>query len=136
MCFLTVIFLLNVVCSDKIIISYPDYYVSLKHLSQSVKPGGKLVNTVAEIGIYALNETKGKVPVKQILPLRIAVRIPLFPFFYCFFLFLLLNTCFSFSQSYLQDGILDNREVDIAFQRSPCHLDRFQLVIRQLYYVN
>ncbi|OQU87048.1 uncharacterized protein LOC8057512 [Sorghum bicolor] len=88
---------------DEIIISYPDYYVSLKHLSESVKPGGKLFNTVAEIAIYALKDRKAKIPVKQILPLRIA--------------------------SFLQDGILDNGEINCAFQRSLHHLDRSQLVM-------
>ncbi|OQU87053.1 hypothetical protein SORBI_3003G198048 [Sorghum bicolor] len=83
--------------------SYPDYYVSLKHLSESVKPGGKLFNTVAEIAIYALKDRKAKIPVKQILPLRIA--------------------------SFLQDGILDNGEINCAFQRSLHHLDRSQLVM-------
>ena len=56
--------------------------MSLKHLSESVKPGGKLFNTVAEIAIYALKDRKAKIPVKQILPLRIAVRIP--PFLFTF----------------------------------------------------
>ncbi|KXG23127.2 hypothetical protein SORBI_3008G059566 [Sorghum bicolor] len=82
---------------------YPDYYVSLKHLSESVKPGGKLFNTLAEIAIYALKDRKAKIPVKQILPLRIA--------------------------SLLQDGILDNGEINSAFQRSLHHLDRSQLVM-------
>ena len=71
----------HVVRSD-IIISYLDYYVSLKHLSESVKPGGKLFNIVAEIAIHALKDRKAKIPVKQILPLRIAMRI--LPFFFYF----------------------------------------------------
>jgi hypothetical protein len=52
--------------------------MSLKHLSESVKPDGKLFNTVAEIAIYALKDRKAKIPVKQILPLRIVVGIPPF----------------------------------------------------------
>jgi hypothetical protein len=39
-----------------------------------VKPGGDLVNTVAEIGIHAINP-KGRGALKRIMPVRLSVSI-------------------------------------------------------------
>jgi hypothetical protein len=39
-----------------------------------VKPGGDLINTVAEIGIYAINP-KGRGALKRIMPVRLSVSI-------------------------------------------------------------
>ncbi|RLM73583.1 hypothetical protein C2845_PM15G06420 [Panicum miliaceum] len=40
---------------NTVIINYLFSYTTLGHLADSVKPGGKLLNTIAEIGIYVLN---------------------------------------------------------------------------------
>jgi hypothetical protein len=39
-----------------------------------MKPGGDLVNTVAEIGIHAINP-KGRGTLKRIMPVRLSVSI-------------------------------------------------------------
>jgi hypothetical protein len=47
----------------------------MNELADSVKPGGDLINTVVEVGIYAINP-KVRGAVKRIMPLRIAVSAP------------------------------------------------------------
>jgi hypothetical protein len=46
--------------------------VTLDHLALSVKPGGKLMSSVAEIAIYTIDDTSRKT-VKRVLPLRVSV---------------------------------------------------------------
>jgi hypothetical protein len=55
-----------------IIINFWPTHIYLNELADSVKPGGDLINTVAEVGIYAINP-KVRGAVKRIMPLRIAV---------------------------------------------------------------
>jgi hypothetical protein len=47
----------------------------LEHLAASVKPGGHLHNTVAEVAIQVIDRAKTHdKPIKRVLPLRVAVR--------------------------------------------------------------
>jgi hypothetical protein len=46
--------------------------VTLDHLALSVKPGGKLMSSVAEIAIYTIDDTSRKTA-KRVLPLRVSV---------------------------------------------------------------
>ena len=55
------------------IINYIFNFASLGHLADSVKPGGKLKNTVAEIGIYVINGKKKRGATRQVLPLHVSV---------------------------------------------------------------
>jgi hypothetical protein len=54
------------------IINYWDFHITLNELARSVKPNGELLNTVAEVALYAINPT-GRKAKKQVLPLRISV---------------------------------------------------------------
>jgi hypothetical protein len=58
-----------------IIVNFWEFFVYLEHLAASVKPGGHLHNTVAEVAIQVIDRAKthGK-PIKRVLPLRVAVR--------------------------------------------------------------
>lgn len=56
-----------------VIINYMFSYATLGHLVDSVKPGGKLMNMVAEIGIYALNGKKMRGATKRVMPLHVSV---------------------------------------------------------------
>ncbi|KAL6909745.1 hypothetical protein ACP4OV_001404 [Aristida adscensionis] len=85
------------------IINYSDYFVSLNHLAQSVKPGGVLFNTTCEIGLFAIKDIESKHPKVAILPLRVA--------------------------NFLQKGDLTAGEVNIAFKRKGIHLDRSEMVM-------
>ena len=72
---ITVSYIYNLIpflCSV-IIINYEDYYVNLSHLSLSMKPGGKLYNIAAEIGIYTLMDFKVKYPRKRIMAVSVSV---------------------------------------------------------------
>ncbi|KAL6848650.1 hypothetical protein ACP4OV_021233 [Aristida adscensionis] len=88
---------------DVTIINYSDYFVSLNHLAQSVKPGGVLLNTTCEIGLFAIKDIESKHPKVAILPLRVA--------------------------NFLQKGDLTAGEVNIAFKRKGNHLDRSKMVM-------
>lgn len=56
----------------EIVLSYNTWYAELGDLADSVRPGGHLANTVAELAIYVINDYK-RGAVKRILPLRFAV---------------------------------------------------------------
>ena len=68
--FVFTIFLL--LCSV-VIINYLSNYATLGHLVDSVKPGGKLTNTIAEIGIHVINGKKKKGATRWVMPLYITV---------------------------------------------------------------
>jgi hypothetical protein len=65
-------FLISSLLHKIIIINFWPTHIFLNELANSVKPSGDLINTVAEIGIYAINP-KGRGAVKPIMPLHIAV---------------------------------------------------------------
>jgi len=54
-----------------VIINYLSNYATLGHLVDSVKPGGKLTNTIAEIGIHVINGKKKKGATRWVMPLYI-----------------------------------------------------------------
>ncbi|KAG2557405.1 hypothetical protein PVAP13_8NG254702 [Panicum virgatum] len=54
------------------IINYIFNFASLGHLADSVKPGGMLKNTVAEIGIYVINGKKKRGATRHVLPLHVS----------------------------------------------------------------
>ena len=56
-----------------VIINYLFTYATWGHLADSAKPGGKLLNTIAEVGIYAMNGKKTRGATKRIMPLHISV---------------------------------------------------------------
>jgi len=87
---------------DVIIINYEDYYVNLSHLSLSMKPGGKLYNIAAEIGIYTLMDFKVKYPRKRIMAVSVS--------------------------TFIQSGQISNNEVQFAFDREENHLDRSHMI--------
>ncbi|XP_039798463.1 uncharacterized protein LOC120663647 [Panicum virgatum] len=58
---------------DAVIINYLFTYATWGHLADSAKPGGKLLNTIAEVGIYAMNGKKTRGATKRIMPLHISV---------------------------------------------------------------
>ncbi|KAG2629464.1 hypothetical protein PVAP13_3KG468401, partial [Panicum virgatum] len=58
--------------SEQPIINYIFNFASLGHLADSVKPGGKLKNTIAEIGIYVINGKKKRGATRQVLPLHVS----------------------------------------------------------------
>ena len=45
----------------------------LGHLVESVKPTGRLKNTVAEVGIYVINGKKTRAASRRVLPLYVSV---------------------------------------------------------------
>ena len=45
----------------------------LGHLVESVKPRGKMKNTVVEIGIYVINGKKTRAATRRVLPLYVSV---------------------------------------------------------------
>ena len=60
-------------CTE-IIINYEFNHTTLGDLVDSVKPGGKMKNTIAEIGIYVINGKKMRGATKCVMPLHISVR--------------------------------------------------------------
>ena len=56
-----------------IIINYHFTYATLGHLVESVKPTGRLKNTVAEVGIYVINGKKTRAASRRVLPLYVSV---------------------------------------------------------------
>ena len=60
------------ICSA-VFINYLFTYATWGHLADSAKPGGKLLNTIAEVGIYAMNGKKTRGATKRIMPLHISV---------------------------------------------------------------
>ncbi|KAG2605582.1 hypothetical protein PVAP13_4NG083617 [Panicum virgatum] len=54
-----------------VIINYLSNYATLGHLVDSVKPGGKLTNTIAEIGIHVINGKKKRGATRWVMPLYI-----------------------------------------------------------------
>ncbi|RLM74991.1 hypothetical protein C2845_PM15G17040 [Panicum miliaceum] len=56
---------------NTVIINYLFSYATLGHLADSVKPGGKLLNTIAEIGIYVINGKKARGATRRVIPLHI-----------------------------------------------------------------
>ncbi|CAL4924975.1 unnamed protein product [Urochloa decumbens] len=88
--------------NDVIIINYWDFHVTLADLARSVKPRGDLINTVAEIGLYVINNTSNK-KIKRVLPLRVA--------------------------HFVESEQLDRTEVKRVFRRSTNHLDHRHLVM-------
>ncbi|RLN25608.1 hypothetical protein C2845_PM07G17890 [Panicum miliaceum] len=57
---------------DAPIINYLFNFATLGHLVESVKPGGKLKNTVAEIAIYVINGKKTRGATRCVLPLHVS----------------------------------------------------------------
>jgi hypothetical protein len=66
------------------IINYWDFHITLNELARSVKPNGELLNTVAEVALYAINPTGTKAK-KQVLPLRISVCMVFPHCIFCYF---------------------------------------------------
>ncbi|RLN38595.1 hypothetical protein C2845_PM01G01540 [Panicum miliaceum] len=60
---------------NEIIINYLSNHATLVHLADSVRPGGKLKNTIAEIGIYVMNGKKTKGATRRVLPLHVSTLI-------------------------------------------------------------
>jgi len=56
-----------------IIINYHATYATLGHLVESVKPRGKMKNTIVEIGIYVINGKKTRAATRRVLPLYVSV---------------------------------------------------------------
>ena len=56
-----------------VIINYLSNYATLGHLVDSVKPGGKLTNTIAEIGIHVINGKKKKGATRWVMLLYVTV---------------------------------------------------------------
>jgi hypothetical protein len=65
------VLLLFYVCIE-VIVFFWSFYATLDHLPLSVKPGGKLMTPVAEVGLYAIDDTSRK-SIKHVLPLRTSV---------------------------------------------------------------
>lgn len=57
--------------NTEVVINVGNYYVSLGNLAESVAPGKKLVNTVAELAIFIIS-MENLDPTKFIMPLRVA----------------------------------------------------------------
>ncbi|RLN11628.1 hypothetical protein C2845_PM09G10370 [Panicum miliaceum] len=55
----------------EVIMNYLFNYATLGHLADSVKPGGKLINTIAEIGIHVINGKKTRGATRWVMPLHI-----------------------------------------------------------------
>jgi hypothetical protein len=58
--------------NTEVVIDVGYYYVSLGNLADSVAPGKKLINIVAELAIYIMS-VENQDPNKHIMPLRVAV---------------------------------------------------------------
>ncbi|PVH31945.1 hypothetical protein PAHAL_9G269200 [Panicum hallii] len=59
-----------------VILNYLFTHATLGHLVDSVKPRGKLINTVVEIGIYVINGKKTRGATRWVMPLHITVLFP------------------------------------------------------------
>ena len=58
---------------SEIIINYEFNHATLGDLVDSVKPGGKMKNTIAEIGIYVINGKKTRGAIKCVMALHVSV---------------------------------------------------------------
>ena len=59
-------------CTE-IIINYEFNHATLGDLVDSVKPGGKMKNTIAEMGIYVINGKKTRGAIKCVMALHVSV---------------------------------------------------------------
>jgi hypothetical protein len=63
-----------------ILVSYDNFFVTLKELANSMMPSGSLKNTVVELGIESIMLRRDRKDKKLVMPLRVAVRILYFYF--------------------------------------------------------
>ncbi|PUZ44214.1 hypothetical protein GQ55_8G072100 [Panicum hallii var. hallii] len=85
------------------IINYLFTHATLGHLVDSVKPGGKLVNTIAEIGIYVIKGKKTRGATRGVMPLHIT--------------------------TFLQSNLIQAGAVKHVFKKSENNLDHRQMVL-------
>jgi hypothetical protein len=70
--------------NTEVVIDVGNYFVSLGNLADSVAPGKKLINIVAELAIYIIAQ-ENQNPRKYIMPLRVDVSsLFIFPFLLLF----------------------------------------------------
>ena len=113
------------------VVNFNDFPVTLKELSESVKPGGWLHTSVMEIGIQAINNSLPATSKKVIMPLRIAVSQiysfpPPHPSFFPFFISFVTNKeqCM---QTRLQQGVHEGAKISKLFRKDN-RLDKKDMV--------
>jgi hypothetical protein len=89
--------------NTEVVVDVGNYYVSLGNLADSVAPGKKLINIVAELAIYIIAQ-ENQNPRKYIMPLRVAVSsLFIFPFL---LLFVTFSLEYLFHQQHLNQDVL------------------------------